>query len=303
MSIRSLLTDKGIEFTPADRKLARVLLANYPAAGLNTVVAFSAAAGVSPPSVVRFVNRLGFPSYPEFQRALLAEVEERMNSPLEMLDAGKGMDAPEGIYQEVLHATSVAVEQTGLASTASDVDEAVRLLTDENASVFCLGGRFSGYLAGSLWAHLNLLRPGCRLITGATADRVDRIADIRRRDVLAVYDYRRYQMDTISLARAAAEQGARILLFTDRWQSPIAELAKTILTVPVESPTPFDTMVPALAQTEALVGVLTARLAQRSRARFERIEALRRQAGITEFAPDPASGPASAKPDGGDGDQ
>jgi DNA-binding MurR/RpiR family transcriptional regulator len=69
--------------TGAGRRAARSLLGNYPSLGLAPVAEFAAGAGVSAATVVRFVAQLGFKSYPEFQRALRAELEERSKSPLQ----------------------------------------------------------------------------------------------------------------------------------------------------------------------------------------------------------------------------
>ena len=74
MAIRDRLTDGSVTLTRSDLKVARALLSNYPAAGLNTVAHLAQVAGVSGPTVVRFVARLGFEGYPDFQQALLAEV-------------------------------------------------------------------------------------------------------------------------------------------------------------------------------------------------------------------------------------
>src|SRR5690606_12336991 len=174
-----------------------------------------------------------------------------------------------------------------------DFEAAIDAAADLGLRVHCLGGRFSGFLAGLLWAHMKQLRAETRWINGAQADQVDQLVDLGKRDVLFVYDYRRYQIDTIRFARQAARQGARIVLFTDRWVSPIAEFASVTLMAPVDTVSPYDTMVPAIAQTEALIAGLTARLASRSRSRIERMEELRRSYGITEDAyPTPVDGTA-----------
>jgi DNA-binding MurR/RpiR family transcriptional regulator len=131
------------------------------------------------------------------------------------------------------------------------------------------------------------LRGETRWINGSQADQVDQLVDLGKRDVLFVYDYRRYQIDTIRFARQSAKQGARIVLFTDRWVSPIAEFAAVTLMAPVDTVSPYDTMVPAIAQTEALIAGLTARLANQSRGRIERMEELRRSYAITEDAYSP----------------
>src|SRR2546423_3215424 len=68
--------------SPAERRLARALLASYPIAGLESVARFAERAGVSPPTVTRFITKLGFKGYPEFQESLRHEVQARLSSPL-----------------------------------------------------------------------------------------------------------------------------------------------------------------------------------------------------------------------------
>lgn len=284
MAIRDRLTDGQIAFTRAELKIVRQLLSNYPAAGLNTVAHLAAAAGVSNPTVVRFASKLGYDGYPEFQAALLGEVQERMSSPLSMLDTRKPSLEQENFYQYFLRASIHALEASMQMLPPHDFEAAVEAGADLSMRVHCLGGRFSGFLAGLLWSHMKQLRAETHWINGSQADQVDRLVDFGKRDVLFVYDYRRYQIDTIRFAGQAARQGARIVLFTDRWVSPIAEFASVTLMAPVDTVSPYDTMVPAIAQTEALIAGLTARLANQSRGRIERMEELRRAYGITEDA-------------------
>jgi DNA-binding MurR/RpiR family transcriptional regulator len=290
MAIRDRLTDGEIAFTRAELKIVRQLLSNYPAAGLNTVAHLAAAADVSNPTVVRFANKLGYEGYPEFQAALLGEVQERMSSPLSMLDTRRPSLEQENFYQYFLRASIHALEASMQMLPPDDFEAAVDVAADLTLRVHCLGGRFSGFLAGLLWSHMKQLRGEARWINGSQADQVDQLVDLGKRDVLFVYDYRRYQIDTIRFARQAAKQGARIVLFTDRWVSPIAEFAAVTLMAPVDTVSPYDTMVPAIAQTEALIAGLTARLAAHSRGRIERMEELRRSYAITEDAYSPPVG-------------
>lgn len=296
MAIRDRLTNGSVPLTPSDLKVARVLLADYPAAGLNTVAQLAALAGVSGPTVLRFVSRLGFDGFPDFQKALLGEVQARMNSPLAMIDAGKATAVPqEQIYQEVIRSCVGMLETTAAMVPAADFDMAARLVTDPTLRLQFIGGRFSGYLAGMLWQHLRQLRPDCHMVSSNRPDRIDSLIDIGRRDLIIAFDYRRYQVETIQFVTAAAERGAQVVLFTDPWASPVAAHAKVVLSAPVEGPSPFDTMVPALAQVEALIAAVTTRLSVTSRARIAEIEALRHQSGITEDQPAPPSQDRTAR--------
>ena len=81
-SLRDEIFDRMDELSPAEKKVARTLLANYPAAGLASAAALAKAAGTSTPTVLRLVSRLGIGGYPEFQAQLREEVTEQLSSPV-----------------------------------------------------------------------------------------------------------------------------------------------------------------------------------------------------------------------------
>src|SRR5690606_34042948 len=113
------------------------------------------------------------------------------------------------------------------------------------------------------------------------AQAFDILADLGRKDVLVVFDYRRYQLDVIAFARQAAARGMRILLFTDQWLSPLAEHAEVTMISPLDVASPYDTLVPALAQVEALVARILSTLGEDARARIERLEDVRHANAVT----------------------
>jgi DNA-binding MurR/RpiR family transcriptional regulator len=67
------------ELTPSERRAAHALLSNYPFAGLETVSQFAKRAGVSAPSILRFVARFGFDAYADFQLRLKQDWKRRSN--------------------------------------------------------------------------------------------------------------------------------------------------------------------------------------------------------------------------------
>src|SRR5260370_14939966 len=94
--VGELVRQRLASLSPAERKLARVLLASYPIAGLESVARFAERAGVSPPTVTRFITKLGFKGYPEFQQVLRHEVQAPLASPLERFreeKPGRGADS------------------------------------------------------------------------------------------------------------------------------------------------------------------------------------------------------------------
>ena len=249
------------ELSPGERRVARALLAHYPAAGLETTAALAERAKVSGPTVVRFVSALGYAGYREFQGELREEIQARGASPLTLpgrMGAGTGPVQLRATAADVFHADIEATFQ-GLPET--ELKKAVDLLSDRRLTVHALGGRFSRVLADYLQLHLRQMRGRSRLLQVAE-DAPSALVEMDRDHVLVVFDFRRYQGDVVAFARAAAERGARVILVTDPWLSPISEVATVVLPVQVDGPSPFDSYAAAIAIVETLVAGMHQKLGE-----------------------------------------
>ena len=210
------VTNKGVgevvrlrldSLSPAERRLARVLLASYPIAGLESVARFAERAGVSPPTVTRFITKLGFHGYPEFQESLRHEVQARLSSPLTRYREEPKRDSA---VNDALEVSQHNLKATVELLSDRDVKEAVELLADVRRRVMVLGGRVSAPLARYLAGQMHLLRPGIGLVDAERSAPAQQLIDMRKTDVLVVFDYRRYQPDTIESARVAGGSDARL---------------------------------------------------------------------------------------------
>jgi DNA-binding MurR/RpiR family transcriptional regulator len=270
--VGELVRQRLDSLSPAERRLARALLASYPIAGLESVARFAERAGVSPPTVTRFITKLGFRGYPEFQENLRHEVQARLSSPLERY---REEPAHESAVKAALDASAQNLKATGQLLSERDVKEAIDLLADVRRGVMVVGGRVSAPLARYLAAQLHLLRPGVTLIDSERSAPAQQLIDMRKTDLLVVFDYRRYQADTIECARVAAARGSDVVLFTDQWLSPASAVARQVLVTSVENIGPFDSLVGAVALVEAVVGSVLAKLGPRAEARMQNLDRLR----------------------------
>ena len=261
--------------SPAERRLARALLASYPIAGLESVARFAERAGVSPPTVTRFITKLGFRGYPEFQESLRLEVQARLSSPLARYRDEPPRTGTDGMLNHALEVSAHNLQATLGLLSHRDVNEAVTVLADVRRRVMVLGGRVSATLARYLAGQLHLLRPGIGLVDSDRSAPAQQLIDMRKTDVLVVFDYRRYQPDTIESARVAASRGCNVVLFTDQWLSPASAFARQVLVTSVETVGPFDSLVGAMAVVEAMVAEVLRRLGPRAEARMQNLERLR----------------------------
>lgn len=273
LTVRELIRDAVGRMTPAENKVARAVLASYPMAGLETVAQLAMQARVSGPTVLRFAAKLGFDGHAAFQRRLRDEVQERMTSALTLYDRHTHEGGVERLLEESSATLREVLDATFAELVPSELTAVVELMATPSHRVSVTGGRFSDLLARYLEAHLRQLRPDARHLDPSV--RMDRVVDLTRRDVVLVFDFRRYQKDTVQFALAAAKRGAQIVLVTDPWMSPIADVAKLVLRCRVAGPSAFDTSVAGMAVVEVLISALMERLGEGARRRIEAVEANR----------------------------
>jgi DNA-binding MurR/RpiR family transcriptional regulator len=269
-SIAEKIRQRLGDLSPSERRVARTLLTGPPTIGLESSVRLARFAGVSGPTVSRFIAQLGFSSYAAFQRALHEEIAARVMSPIEVYRLHQEADRSADVLGASARSLGEAVAASVSGLDPQEFRRAVSLLADGGRQVLVTGGWFSQLLAGYLHSVLRELRAGVRLVGPSASDRAGAIADVGKRDTLVAFDFRRYERDTLEIAKAAHAAGARILLVTDPWLSPVADIADAVLTAQVTGPAPFQSLTPALAVAETLITSAVDALGEPGRDRFVR---------------------------------
>lgn len=259
------------ELGPAQRRVAEAVLREYPVVALERLADIAALADVSPPTVLRFVAKLGFSSVEEFRSAAREEIGERLASPLERLEVtGPG---------DVGSAEADLIDQirrsfVGLAPHS--LDTVVTLLADVRRPVVVSGGRVSDVVARHLAWTLEVLRPSVRHVPPEAGARVNALLDVDASTTVVAFDFVRYQLETARFVTAASQAGATVVLVTDPGLSPAAPGSTVVLTTQVDGPGIFDALTPALALVEAIIAAVVQRIGEPARRRLARYEELTR---------------------------
>ena len=272
-SISELIADRLDAMPGGERRAAHALVANYPLIGLRTVADFAQAAGVSSPTILRFVARLGFQNYPEFQTALQHELAAQLQSPASRAagqQSSRSGDAFPGV-----EAALENIRETFRHVSPRQIAEIVTLLSNHRSKAFLIGGRFTDPIARYMAAHMTIIRPNVFHVAGQESNWRDQLIDMGKRDVLLIFDIRRYQDSLIRFAEKAHGRGVHIILFTDQWLSPIARFARHVLAGRTSAPSPWDSSAALFVVAETLIGELTRSLESGSAHRIREMENLR----------------------------
>ncbi|WP_051852763.1 MurR/RpiR family transcriptional regulator [Streptomyces aureocirculatus] len=236
---------------PGERAVARIILDDYPFAALNSLRTLADRAGVSPPTASRLVDRLGFGSFTEFQTLVRTGAQDRSRL-REFADRASDPGSAARELQDGLSSALAAVNPPLLDSAADTLATA--------RTIWALGGPLSELAADYLVRQLGALRPGARLVPGPAHERAGSLLDMTSQDLVVAYDFRRYSARTAAFVRAARERGARLLLVTDAWKSPLAEHAQTLIPLPREAAGPIAPLTHQIAVTELLLVAAASRL-------------------------------------------
>ena len=275
-SVAELIHRRLDQLTPTERKPARLLLANYPVIGLEPLAGFARRAEVSHPSVLRFIAKLGFSNYAEFQSELRTELAARFESPLtKRHEDGTGPADDADFLDRFAGAACDNIRESMAALPRAEFEGTLALLGDSRNTLYLAGGRFTDPVATYAYMHLRVLRPRVHHVSGPPVSWSEYVLDMDRHAVVLVFDIRRYQDDIIRFAREAAGRGARIVLVTDQWLSPIASEAEHVLATRIEVPSSWDSVVAMTTLIEALIAALNNRKWSRLKGRIRELERMR----------------------------
>jgi len=255
--------------TPAERRVAEVVLARPQLVAFGTVAELAEAATSGAATVVRLSTKLGYDGFTGLQASVqhalarqLRPAAERIREPAATDAMGRHLD---------LELDNVATTVHALDPDA--LSEIVQRLSDPTARVFVVSGDASYGVARQFTGDLSALRDRVHVVEGNDVTVRRAMALVEPADVLVAVDLRRYDRWLVDAVRQARARRCSCIAVTDSLLSPLASLADRTVTVAAAGGGPFDSHVGTLA----LFNLITAGVADRLRAvateRLDRTEA------------------------------
>lgn len=255
-TISDRIQEKRDDLTRAERQLADSILENYPASGLGPLAALAADAEVSVPTVARMVQKLGYKGYPDFQAALREELKATARGPVAKHDAW-AEGAPSGhMLNRFTDAVIDNIKNTLGQIDPALFDEACEMVASSERRLYIVGGRITHTLAEYLFLHMQMIRPEVVHIQSTSNAWPHYLLDVKEGDVFVIFDMRRYENNTLKLAEIAHQKGAKLILFTDQWRSPVHQLANISFSSRIVVPSAWDSISATLLLTEAMVSTV-----------------------------------------------
>ncbi|MFM7045227.1 MAG: MurR/RpiR family transcriptional regulator [Ilumatobacteraceae bacterium] len=274
MLVAERIAGAGETLTPAERRVAEVVLEAAQLVAFGTVADLAAAATAGAATVVRLAAKLGFDGFTGLQRAVQLELAGQLRPAAERIREPVGDD----LVGRHAHVEAANVAATLGAVTAETLDEAVERLAAAGAVAVLTGDASTG-VAQQIAADLGALRPAVELLSGNEVAVQRAVALLGPHDAVLAIDLRRYDRWVVDAARRLRDRGAWMLAITDSGLSPLAGAAQRSITVSAAGAGPFDSHVGTLALGNLLVAGVAERLRGSAVERIDRVEAAWREAG------------------------
>lgn len=240
--------------TLSDRKIADYLLRRYPAGLLENASSIASALHVNISTVSRFFPKIGYRSIRSAHRELKEGLDFLIASPLR-----RGQRQPresadgQRLLQAVLHLDLRNLQETFDGVSRDDVRRLMRLLVDRRRAVYVFGARKHYSLAYYAFLQLNGIRENVFLAPTGNFLMADLLARLRPRDVVWLFDFRRYPRLGGRVAEFCAEVGAPVALFTDSPLAPLARFAEVKFIVATRGVTWFDSYTAGVSLVNGLL--------------------------------------------------
>lgn len=256
LTISDRIQNRLDDLTRAERQLAHSILENYPASGLGPLSALAKGAEVSVPTVARMVQKLGFSGYPEFQTELREELKAKVQNPIAKHDTWAERAPSEHLLNRFTDAVMDNIRHTLGQIDPKDFDAACALSADTTHHLYIVGGRITHTLAEYLFLHMQVIRPEITHIQSTSNAWPHYLLDVKKGDVFIVFDVRRYENNTLKLAEMAHAKGAKVILFTDQWRSPIHQFADISFSSRIVVPSAWDSGVTSMLLIETMISTM-----------------------------------------------
>ncbi len=248
------LEDKKL--SKGHKKLVAYITENYDKAAFMTAAKLGEKVGVSESTVVRFATEMGFKGYPELQKELKQMIKSKLTA-VQRIEVSSNLIGEQDAIKKVLNGDIELIRRTLESISGEEFSKAVETINNAK-KIYILGVRSSGALANFLYFYFNSVFENVVLVGASSGSEMfEQMFRIGEDDVCIAISFPRYSKQVINALRFINDRNAHIIAITDSPDSPIAELADTLLVAKSDMVSVVDSLVAPLSLINALIVSVT----------------------------------------------
>jgi len=216
--------------TAKDRVLNDFITSQPRKVVFMTIKELSRAAGVSEATVIRFVRRLGYAGYNQFQQDLRDLVDTEMTL-VDRMDLQRHSEGRTSRVQQVVQ-ESIANLQHFLKSFDRQAYEQAIQALESFPRVYVAGSRLSFAPAYSLGWGLTKVRSDVHILKGSDSSSLDWLVNSPQASLVAIVSTTRYPNELNRLGKSAKRLGHSLLVLADSSLCPLLSVSDIGLALP-----------------------------------------------------------------------
>jgi len=242
--------------SPQLAQAARIILDNPGAVAVSSMRGLASDANVSPPTMLRLAQRLGFERYEDFRAVFKNRLtRNRYGERAQELHQTAGQGGISGVVGLTAAAAAESIRQFDEDSFVHDIESIADLLMD-GRKIYVVGVSAMYGLVSSFHYVCRMVLPNMEVASIGGSTPIDGLVTLQPEDVVFGVSIAPYARSTVLALQFAKEQGARIAAITDRRTSPLAQISNATAIVDTVSPHYFPTLISVTAALEALSAVI-----------------------------------------------
>ncbi|RXT00616.1 MurR/RpiR family transcriptional regulator [Ammoniphilus sp. CFH 90114] len=239
------------------------------AAAFLTIDRLAAEAGVSAASITRFATEIGFSGYPDLQKALRLNLQQRLN-PTQRLQSSMGIE-DNSLFSRSFQKDMENINEAIKLNPTPMLESVVQLLLRAQ-NVYIVAYRSSYSLASYFYVILEQILGNVNLVNNLENMKAETLLRMTKRDVLISISFPRYNQQTLDFTKLAYDRGVKILPISDSLSAPLIQYSDVYLISPFESMSFYNSYVPVMSLINALSTELAAALKEEVKERLTLID-------------------------------
>ncbi|QOF72894.1 MurR/RpiR family transcriptional regulator [Aminobacter sp. SR38] len=213
---------------PADRQIGQFIVDNPDEMLRLSSVALGEQTGRSQSSVVKFAQKLGYPSYQQLKLAVSEAKAQQWQAPPGMVHGS--IDRADGyiaVQQKLVAGKLAAMQQTMSVNSEQTVERVLELL--DRAERIHLAGVSASSLVARDFA-IKLMKLGRNVLHDSDSHvQLASAASLGARDVMLAFSHSGTSIETVRIAELAKERGATVIVISSLRDNPLSAISDVVL--------------------------------------------------------------------------
>ena len=260
---------KNTRLTKKEKRIAEFFLDEEQRVFLMNVADIAKAIDVSDTSVIRFIKSLDFENFTDFKNSGQEDIKSRLDKTNDFI---KNLDIikENSIEQLYIHKINEEVNKIFNSSSQKQIKKISNLIMKAK-NKYIVGFKSTAGIANFFGVRLGFMLENVSTFNIDDSVVVNSIFNIKQEDILIIFDYPMYSKAAVVLAKIARENKAKILLFTDSDNAPLAEYSDILYKVKLNGISVFNSLISTQILIEYLLTYISQFIEEKSKMRFSKI--------------------------------